>query len=124
MSWVSRMVEQRLANAAAAGELDGGPLKGKPLPGIDDQRPDGWWAEQFVKRELSHDRRKEALAAAARARVEFWKATSSSELADRVAGANQAIAHANTNMVDADQIELFDIGEIRRMWATLRSRGG
>ena len=122
MSWVSRMVEQRLANAAASGELDGGPLTGKPLPGIDEQRADGWWAEQFVKRELSHDRRKNALAAAARARVEFWKATSTTELADRVAGANQAIAHANINMVAGDRIELFDLDEVRRRWVALQSQ--
>ena len=116
------MVEQRLANAAAAGELDGGPLNGKPLPGIDEQRPDGWWAEQFVTRELSHDRHQAALEAARRARAEFWKATSSAELADLVAGANTAIAHANINMVDADQIELFDIDDVHRRWAALRSR--
>jgi DnaJ homologue, subfamily C, member 28, conserved domain len=120
MSWVSRMVEQRLANAAEAGELDGGSLKGKPLPGIDTQRPDGWWAEQFVKRELSHDRRKAALEAAAVARTEFWKAASLGELRDQVITANEAIAKVNINLTDADQIERFDIADVRRRWSRLR----
>ena len=52
------MVEERLANAAASGELDVSPqLKGKPIADLDLTRNQGWWADQFVKRELSHDRR-------------------------------------------------------------------
>lgn len=117
------MVEDRLAKAAAAGELDGGPLAGKPLPDIDKQRPDGWWAEQFVRRERSHDRREIVVAAVAKARVGFWKATSAKELHDLVARSNEAIVHANINLVEADRVELFDLADIRRRWTDLARTG-
>jgi hypothetical protein len=35
-------------------------LWGKPIADLDRPRPPGWWADQFVARELSHDRREAA----------------------------------------------------------------
>src|SRR5262249_41193752 len=80
MSWTERMLEERLASAAANGELSAPHLEGKPLPDIDRQRSQGWWAEQFAARELSHDRRERAVVAAAQARAGFWRAASLDEL--------------------------------------------
>ncbi|MEP6299666.1 MAG: DnaJ family domain-containing protein, partial [Ilumatobacter sp.] len=75
MDWISRIVEERLAQAGERGELDiPERLKGKPIPGIDESRPDGWWAESFVRRERSRSRRADADAALASARVGFWRA--------------------------------------------------
>lgn len=121
VSWIERMLEQRLADAARDGELDGGPLKGKPIPDIDRQRPPGWWAEEFVKRELSHDRRVAAAAGAERARVAFWRSDSPDELRRLVAEANRAIVAANVNLVAADQIEPFDIVDVVDRWRGLRA---
>jgi hypothetical protein len=116
------MLEQKLAAAARDGELDGGPLKGKPLPDLDRQRPAGWWAEQFTKRELSHDRRVAAEADAAQARIGFWKSESIDELHELVAAANRAIAAANINLVAADQLDLFVVSEIVDRWRAVRTR--
>lgn len=121
MSWIERMLEQRLAAAARDGELDGGPLEGKPLADLDRPRKAGWWADQFVKRELSHDRRVDAEVDAARARARFWDAASIDELRERVALANRAIVAANVNLVEADLIELFDFREIVDRWSALGS---
>jgi len=115
------MLEQRLAAAARDGELDGGPLKGKPLPDLDRQRRPGWWAEQFVARELSSDRRVAAEADAARARSGFWRAESLDEVRELVVAANTAIAAANINLVAADRIEPFDEEEMTARWRALRS---
>ncbi len=120
MSWVARMVEQRLADAAQSGELDAGPLQGKPIPGIDEHRPDGWWAEQFVRRELSHDRRKVAVAAVAKARVAFWQAESEADVVALVRAANEAIVAANVNLVVADRIAPLDRHEILATWQSIR----
>lgn len=120
MSWVSRMVEERLAAAARDGELDAGPLTGKPIPGIDEHRPDGWWAERFVRRELSHDRRKVAVAASAAARVEFWRADTPDEVVALVRRANAALDAANVNLTDADRVERFDEQDVLATWASLR----
>ena len=89
MTWIARSVEQRLANAAASGELRVAKLEGKPIPGIDERRPDGWWADQFVKRELSHDRRPSAVAVAASALAGVGQAQSVAELAEWVAGCSR-----------------------------------
>jgi hypothetical protein len=122
VSWIERMLEERLAKAAAEGELDAPHLAGKPLPDIDTQRTQGWWADQFVRRERSHDRRQAAEAAAAHARAGFWKAASIEELRGLVDAANQAITTANINLVPADQLELFDWHDVATRWRTVRAR--
>lgn len=120
VSWITRTVEQRLANAAEAGELHAGPLQGKPIPGIDQRRPEGWWAEQFVRRERSHDRRKPAQAAMDRAQARFWRAESSDEVRMLVAAANRAITEANLNLVDGDRLALFDAVDVIGRWRALQ----
>lgn len=121
MSWIERAVEQRLADAAANGELDvADRYKGKPIPGIDEHRPHGTWVERFVERELSHDRRQAAVQAAASARVGFWQAATIDDLRDRVRTANAAIDKANINLVAADQLEPFELHDVEGRWRALR----
>jgi hypothetical protein len=120
VSW-DRLLEQRLAEAAARGELDAPTLKGKPLTDLDRPRSEGWWADQFVRRELSHDRRVEALAAMSTARAAFWRADTEPELLALVAVANRAVTAANVNLVEADRLALFDPDDVVRRWAALRS---
>ena len=119
MSWTERAVEERLAQAAAEGELDAPTLHGKPLD-LDSQRPQGWWAEQFVERELSHDRRQIAESAAAAARAGFWRATTVGELRELVGAANAAIDRANVNLIPGDSLATFDPADIEQRWHRLR----
>lgn len=118
MSWIGRSIEERLANAAAAGELDTPELDGHQLD-LDTRRIQGWWADQFTRRELSHDRRKVAVAAAAAARAGFWRSSSVVELGDRVRAANEAITKANLNLVATDRLERFDPAGIESRWRHL-----
>jgi hypothetical protein len=121
MSWIARAVEERLARAAAAGELDAAPsLRGKPLPDIDRQRPAGWWADQFVAREKSYDRRQVALRDAASDRAGFWRCADVVSLRDSVAAANRRIDAANVNMVPADHVEHFDADDMIARWHRLQ----
>ena len=119
MSWIERSVEERLARAAADGELETPHLKGKPIADLDRPRQQGWWAEQFVRRELSHDRRVRAEAAAAAARAGFWQAPTIDDLRQRVRDANAAIGHANVNLVEADRLDCFDPGDVEARWRQL-----
>jgi hypothetical protein len=119
VSWIERVLQERLAQAARTGELSVPHLEGKPLADLDRQRQDGWWAEQFVARELSHDRRQVAQAAASAARAGFWRAESVDELREQVRSANAAIARANINLVDSDRLDLFDAGDIESRWRAL-----
>lgn len=117
---MSRSVEQRLANAAAAGELRSERLEGKPLADIDRVRSDGWWAERTARTEVSRERRRAAEEARSAARVRFWRTATRAELDALVAEANAAIDHANLNMVDDDQLERFDPLDIAQRWNALR----
>lgn len=121
MSWIERSVEVRLAKAAEAGELRAPTLEGKPLDDLDRPREQGWWADRFVRRELSHDRRERAVVAAAAARAGFWRAESADDLRGRVADANAAIVRANINLIEADRLELFAAADVERRWRRLRS---
>jgi Domain of unknown function (DUF1992) len=120
VSWIERLVEERLAQAAASGELDTPHLKGKPLPDLDRPREQGWWADQFVRRETSHDRRKVAEAAAAGARAGFWRADGVDELCKLVTAANVSIAKANLNLVASDHLPVFDWPDVRDRWTALQ----
>jgi hypothetical protein len=119
MSWIERSVEERLANAAAGGELDTPELKGRQLD-LDTRRGQGWWADQFTRRELSHDRRRRAEAEAAAARVGFWHARSVDDLRERVRDANHAIVRANINLIESDRLDPFDVDDIEARWVRLR----
>lgn len=121
MSWIERSIEQRLAEAVAAGELDTPHLKGKQLD-LDTNRRDGWWAERFVRRERSHDRRQVALAAADEARVGFWRASTTDQVCALVDEANEAIATANINLVEDDQLTPFDADDIVARWRALHRK--
>ncbi len=122
MSWVERSIEERLANAAAAGELDTPELNGRPLD-LDTHRGEGWWADQFTRRELSHDRRETAEAAAAAARVGFWRACDLAALRDLVRDANAAIVRVNINLIESDRLIPFDPDDVERRWHRLRRAG-
>ena len=119
MSWIERSVEERLANAAAGGELDTPELHGTQLD-LDVPRSQGWWADQFTRRELSHDRRRRAEVAAAGARVGFWRAATVDELRDLVREANAAIVRANVNLIETDRLALFDQDDIASRWRDLQ----
>lgn len=51
VSFIERIVEERVKEGRKRGLFDNNPFEGKPIPDIDEHRPDGWWAEAFVKRE-------------------------------------------------------------------------
>lgn len=50
MDWVDAIVERKLREAQERGEFDTSATAGADL-GLDIQRPEGWWAQQFVERE-------------------------------------------------------------------------
>ena len=120
MSWMDRLLEEQLARAAASGELVAEPLKGKPIPGIDERRPDGWWADSLVRRERSHDRRELAVAAMRAARARFWRAADEANLRALVASANIDIETANVNLIPDDRLDPFDPDDIVVRWRELR----
>lgn len=120
MSWIERAVEQQLAAAIERGELETpAHLKGKPLD-LDTQRGDGWWAEQFVRKERSQILRDESQGERSRRAAAFWRAPSIDRLDALVAEANQWIASVNARLLPADALEPFQLETVRSTWASVR----
>lgn len=113
-------MEERLAHAAANGELDAPTLKGKPIPDLDRRRPDGWWADQFVARERSHDRREEAQRAVNSARAGFWRCDGLDDLRAAVDSANEFIDAANVNLIASDRLPRFEHDDVIARWHRVR----
>lgn len=120
MRWSERTLEQRLADAAANGELAAPTLEGRPIADLHHERPQGWWTKQFVERELSYDRCIVAQQAAAAARVGFWQCHDEAAVRLAVDAANAAIAGANVNMVAGDRLPPFDPDDVVDRWLRLR----
>ena len=118
VSWIDRVVEQKVAEAIARDELVSPTMHGKALD-LDTQRSDGWWADQFVKRERSRILRDDSLAQRATYPVRFWKAATVAELTDIVAEANRWIVSVNGRMVADDALELFNPRVVIDTWRTL-----
>lgn len=116
------MLEERLAEAAANGELAAPDLEGRPIADLHWERPEGWWAKRFVERELSHDRRAATEAEVALARARFWRATSEDEVRTLVADVNLEIDRANARMVAGDRLARFDADDVVERWRRLARR--
>ena len=121
MSWIDRIVEQQIAQAMARGELDTPEhLRGKPLD-LDTQRGDGWWAEQFVRRERSQLLREESMPQRAAYLPRFWRAATIAELMGLVTEANRWVVQTNERLQHADRLELFEPREMADTWRSLHS---
>jgi hypothetical protein len=119
VSWIDRIVEQRIAEAIARGELDTPELRGASLD-LDRQRNDGWWAEQLVRKERSRILREDSLPELATRRAAFWRAPTVPAMLELVADANKWIVGVNQRLLPADAMELFDPHEAVETWKTLR----
>ncbi len=49
------LVDRLVREAIEAGEFDGLPGAGKPIPGAGGADDDNWWIREWVKRELAKD---------------------------------------------------------------------
>lgn len=119
MSFLERIVEEKLARAARSGELDVPHLSGKPIPDLDRPRPTGWWADQFVARERSAQRRQDVDEYRRRARTAFWRCIAETELREQVAAANAEIATRNEHLLIGDRVDAFDPDDIVDRWRRL-----
>lgn len=120
MSFIDLLVEQKITEAIERGELDPGPLKGKPLPDIDRQRRGGWWAEEFVKRERSRVVREAAEDELTRWRHRFRNAPDEASLAALLDEAAAWAAATNRRMRDDDALVPFDAEAVNAWRATRR----
>jgi hypothetical protein len=55
-------VERRIEHAQRAGFFDDLALEGQPIPDLDEERPEGWWATSYVARDRALRRLHELMA--------------------------------------------------------------
>ena len=115
VSWIDHIVERQIAEAIARDELEPAHLRGKPLD-LDTQRGDGWWAEQFVRKERSRALREESMPERSAFPPKFWRAASVHELTELVAAANLWIVGINNQLLPADALALFNPREVIDTW--------
>lgn len=118
MSWIDHIVERQIAEAIARDELEPAHLRGKPLD-LDTQRGDGWWAEQFVRKERSRALREDSMPERAAFPPKFWRAATVHELTELVAAANKWIVGINQQLLPADALALFDPREVIDNWRSV-----
>lgn len=114
MSYIDSIVEKQIAAAIERGELDPGPLKGKPIPDIDRRREAGWWAEQFVRRERSTLAREEALDERRAWERRFRAAGDLAELGRLVHEANEWVDGVNERLLPEHALDHLTAHEHER----------
>jgi hypothetical protein len=119
VSWIDRIVEQRIAEAIARGDLDTPDLRGASLD-LDRQRDDGWWAEQLVRKERSRALREDSLPELAARRAALWRAPTEERLLELVADTNTWIGSINQQLQPADALDRIDRNDARATWKRLR----
>lgn len=118
MSWIDHIVERQIAEAIARDELAPAHMHGARLD-LETQRTDGWWAEQFVRKERSRLLREEATRERAALQPPFWRATTVSALTALVTAANKWVVGINQQLLPADALELFDPNDVVAAWRSL-----
>jgi hypothetical protein len=120
MSWIDQVVEQQIAAAIRRGELDTPEhLRGASLD-LDTQRGDGWWAEQFVRKERVRLLREDSMPQRAARAAAFWRVPTVPLLLEQVADANKWIAGVNQQLQPADHLDLFVPREVIADWHLAR----
>lgn len=119
VSWIDHIVEQQIADAIARNELEPAHLHGKPLD-LDTPRGDGWWAEQFVRKERSKILREESLAERAARATRLWRAATVQELTAQLADANKWVVGVNQQLLPAGALDLFDPADVVATWRSAR----
>lgn len=120
MSYIDLIVERQIAEAIARGEMDGGPLQGKPLADVNEMRQPGWWAEQLVRRERSRVVHEDNAAEYAAWQRRFWRGDHAADVSRMVADANLWIDSVNGRMLAEDAFARFDDADILARWRLVR----
>lgn len=122
MSWIDLIVERQIQEAIERAALQGGAYHGKPLPDADVQRPQGWWAEQFVRRERSRIVREDHQDDYDAWRPTFWRAGTEGDLDELLLTANRRVADINADLIPEDAFTPFDADAVRSAWRALHGR--
>lgn len=109
-------VERRIQQAQRAGAFDDLALRGRPIPDLGSERPEGWWAASFVERDK---RLRELWELREQACVERSRALAGRRHDDVLAELlrlRERIATANAEMDEKDRIEWFDVEADLAAW--------
>lgn len=115
------MAERRVAQAREDGLFDDLPLHGKPIPDLDQRRPAGWWAANFVRRERHEMQRRELEQKVAAAKPAMWRSSCEEDLVGVVVELNAEIEAFNKRTT-VEVLPHLHIGETLATWRRLRDQ--
>jgi hypothetical protein len=112
------IADRRIREARAAGLFDDLPLRGKPIPDLDRERPPGWWADRTVRLERHKLAAEELDAAVRTAMPDLWRSTDEGDLRAKVDDLNAKI-DAYNQVTTWERRGRLDPGAIAQRWQRL-----
>lgn len=115
-------VERQILEAQRKGFFDDLPGRGKPIADIGTERPEGWWAEGYVRRERAAERLRLLVAEIARAKAASWRLDDHDLMHLELLEFNRRLAEANEEADPRDHAELIEIQAEMKRWRQARRR--
>lgn len=113
-------VERRIEQAQRAGLFDDLALHGKPIPDLDEERPEGWWAESYVARDRALRRLHQLVAELPRRKGLAMLDDDHESVRRGLQQLNQELAEANESVERDDRVDGLDIEAELRAWRARR----
>lgn len=115
-------VERRIEQAKRAGLFDDLALHGKPIPDLDEERPEGWWAASFVTRDKALRRLHELVAELPRRKGIVMLDEDHDVVAQGLRDLNDEVRAANELVEPDDRADLLDVEAEMAAWRDRRRR--
>lgn len=113
-------VERRIEQAKRAGFFDDLALHGKPIPDLDEERPEGWWADSYVARDRALRRLHILIAELPRRKGRLMLDDDHEAIRRGMLRLNAEIAEANELVEPNERADGLDVEAELRAWRERR----
>lgn len=109
-------VERRIVQAQRAGYFEDLPLRGRPIPDLDSERPEGWWAEEYIRRDRARQRVRDLERDVRRRKALLWQLDDHDDVRRGLLDLNVELTTANDQADRDDRAALIDVEAELRRW--------
>ena len=115
-------VERRIEQAQRAGRFDDLALHGQPIPDLDEERPEGWWADSCVARDRALRRLHDLVAELPRRKGLAMLDDDHEAVRRGLMALDAELASANEDVEPKDRVDSLDIEGELSAWRARRRR--
>lgn len=115
-------VERRIEQAQRAGFFDDLALRGQPIPDLDEERPEGWWAESYVARDRALRRLHALVEDLPRRKGQAMQDGDHEVVRQRLMSLDREVLQANEAVEPSDRVERLDIEAELSVWRARQRR--